>query len=140
MHGSFAFFGSINLSINFNQTFNNNRSPYYEKKSMGLSSFFSFFRPLDGLLSSARDGLLLEITFTNSRDGLLFKMNAANNEIDDYIKDKHNSEKHRYKNLKFKLETTEREDVLSIFRLYSKIIIRTEYKVSSMWKVSRQNF
>ena len=39
------------------------------------------------------------------------------------IKDKHNSEKHRCKNLIFKLETTVREDVLSIFRFYSKIII-----------------
>ena len=51
-----------------------------------------------------------------------------------HLKDKHNSEKHRCKNLIFKLlvGTTERENVLSIFQFYSKITIRTEYKVSSI--------
>ena len=37
---------------------------------------FFFLKPLDGVL--------FDITFTNSRGGLFFKMNAANSETDDY--------------------------------------------------------
>ena len=58
---------------------------------------------------------------------LIYKINNNGPRI--LVKDKHNSEKRCCKNLIFKLETTECEDVLSIFRFYSKIIIRTEYKV-----------